>query len=113
MKFGNILNIALDRNNMSAAKLSKMLHVSDKTVYRWINNSNEPDFETICNICKILHIDLTQILKIEDEVGLIMIAQNSDEYNMLNDFRSLSKKQRKLYIQSTKLTIELLKDNNE
>lgn len=108
MKFGNILDIALTKNNLSVSEVAAQLFVSKKTIYRWLKNENEPDFETICKLCVLLKIDLTEILAIVDSVPIISIAQDADEDHLLATFRSLTKEQKKFFIKNNKLIVEIL-----
>lgn len=115
MKFGNILNIALNKENITILELANKLHVTDRTVYRWLDNKNEPDFDTLCKICNILNIDFGDIVKIQDidKNQIINIAQDSNENFILDEYRKLDKKQRKLYMKNFITIMNIFKLEND
>lgn len=102
MNFGNILSIALKNKNVSVPVLANELHVVDRTVYRWIENKNEPDIETLCKICVFLDINFNDIIGIHDinKNTIINVAQDPNEIYILNEYRKLNKKQKKLYMKN-------------
>ncbi|MCC2831833.1 helix-turn-helix transcriptional regulator [[Clostridium] innocuum] len=110
MKFGNVLDIALDKNDLSVSQLASELNVTDRTVYRWLGNTNEPDFDTLCKICMILDIDFNEIIKIkhEEKTNIINIVQDKQECYLLELYRDLNNKQKKLYLKNAKLFAEAL-----
>lgn len=115
MKFGNILNIALDKNNVSVSSLAKKLNVSDRTIYRWLKNTNEPDFETLCRISIILNIDFHDIIEIsnDNKTEILNIAQDKDECYLLQAYRGLDIRQKKLYLKNARLFMEALNINKK
>lgn len=110
MKLGNILRIAIDQSNYTVAKLAKKLNVTDRTVYRWLNNTNEPDFEMLCKICMMLNIDFNDIIKINNDtkIDMIHMAENIEELELLRTYRELDPSQKKLFNKNIKFFLELL-----
>lgn len=110
MKLGNILRIAIDQSNYTVAKLAKKLDVTDRTVYRWLNNTNEPDFEMLCKLCMVLNIDFNDIIKINNntKVEMIHMAQNIEELELLQAYRELDTSQKKLFKKNMKIFLELI-----
>lgn len=60
------LNEALKKNNMSQYALSKKLSIARQNVSRWCLGINEPDFETMLKICKILEVTPNYLFGYED-----------------------------------------------
>lgn len=53
VKFADNLKQLLEANSMKQKELAEKLGTTQQTVSRWINKTNQPDFETLFEICKI------------------------------------------------------------
>ena len=52
--------------HMSQEKLAKALNTTQATVSRWASGENEPDFQTLLQICQILNVTPNELLGWED-----------------------------------------------
>ncbi len=54
-KFAENLRIALKSNNLTQKELADKLGTTQQTVSRWLLGINEPDFNTLIEICIYLN----------------------------------------------------------
>ena len=54
LKFSENLKIEMKNCNISQEKLAKALKTTQATVSRWTSGINQPDFETLFELCEIL-----------------------------------------------------------
>lgn len=54
-KFAENLRIALKSNNLTQKELANKLGTTQQTVSRWLLGINEPDFNTLIEICIYLN----------------------------------------------------------
>lgn len=73
MKFGNILKLAMDKQGVTVQEIAMKFCVVERTAYRWYVGDAEPDFERICELSKMMHIDLNQFADIIPDKDLINV----------------------------------------
>lgn len=62
MKFADNLRTEMVNRQMPQAQLALELKTTQQTVSRWVLGVNQPDFETLFKICKILDTDPNELL---------------------------------------------------
>ena len=62
MKFSTILKMEMEQNHLLQKQLAEKLGTTQQTVSRWIKGVNQPDFETLFAICKILDLTPNELL---------------------------------------------------
>lgn len=68
MKLGGILKQAMLSNSLSVKDLAKLVDVPEPNMYKYLNNSVNPDLKTMIKLCNALHIDLSNALQVSDDV---------------------------------------------
>lgn len=66
MNFSNELCNLMKSLNVTQTALAKQLGTTQQTVSRWLKGINQPDFEMLFEICKILDTTPNEILGWED-----------------------------------------------
>ena len=66
MNFAKNLTSELKVNNISQEKFARELQTTQATISRWCAGVNEPDYETLFEICKILKTSPNVLLGWED-----------------------------------------------
>lgn len=66
MNFSKNLKSEMKSAHMSQEKLAKALNTTQATVSRWASGENEPDFQTLLQICQILNVTPNELLGWED-----------------------------------------------
>ena len=62
MKFSKNLKTELSLRGMTQENLANALGTTQATVSRWIKGVNQPDFETLFSICRILEVTPNDLL---------------------------------------------------
>ncbi len=62
MKFSKNLKTEMSLRGMTQEKLANALGTTQATVSRWIKGVNQPDFETLFSICRILEVTPNDLL---------------------------------------------------
>ena len=66
MNFSNELCNLMKSLNVTQTALAKQLGTTQQTISRWLKGINQPDFEMLFEICKILDTTPNEILGWED-----------------------------------------------
>ena len=66
LSFPENLKSEMKSAHMSQEKLAKALNTTQATVSRWASGENEPDFQTLLQICQILNVTPNELLGWED-----------------------------------------------
>lgn len=66
MNFSNELCNLMKSLNVTQTAFAKQLGTTQQTVSRWLKGINQPDFEMLFEICKILDTTPNEILGWED-----------------------------------------------
>ena len=66
MNFSNELYNLMKSLGVTQTALAKKLGTTQQTVSRWLNGINQPDFQTLFEICRILDTTPNEILGWED-----------------------------------------------
>ncbi len=66
MNFSNELQRLMKDNNYTQTALAEKMRTSQATINRWLKGINQPDFETLFLLCKILDTTPNEILGWDD-----------------------------------------------
>ena len=66
MRFSNELQALMKQCGVTQTALAVQLRTTQATVNRWVKGINQPDFEMLFEICKILDTTPNEILGWED-----------------------------------------------
>ena len=100
MKFGNILKLAMDKQGVTVQEIAMKFCVVERTAYRWYVGDAEPDFERICELSKMMHIDLNQFADIIPDKDLINVIEDSKELEILQTYRSIKHEEQKDFLKA-------------
>ena len=102
MNFGDVLRSLLEERNISQKKLAIDLNIAPSTIGGYVQNSSEPDFETLKRLAK--YFDVTTDYLLDYRSGK---ADTHEEDDLLRIFRSLSVEQKELYLEQGKVFVRL------
>lgn len=102
MTFGDILRELINTKHITQKQLAIDLNIAASTLGNYIQNSREPDFETLRNIAKYFHVTVDYLLDYRSEK-----ANSRMEDELLTIFRSLTLQQQKLYLEQGKAFLKI------
>ncbi len=102
MNFGDGLRTLLEERNITQKQLAADLNIAPSTIGGYVQNSSEPDFETLKRLARYFDISADYLL--DYRFGKAATRQEDD---LLRVFRSLSAEQRELYLEQGKVFIRL------
>ena len=100
MKFGETLRNLMDERDLSQKQLAIELKITQSTLGGYVQDTREPDFETLKMFAKYFNVSTDYLLNFQ--LGKVN-TQNENE--ILRIVRSLSKEQQELYIEQGKAFI--------
>ena len=62
----NRLKVVLAEKKRTNKWLSEQLNVTPSTVSKWCTNTSQPDLENLMKIAKLLDVELTDLVRLED-----------------------------------------------
>ena len=82
---GQRMRNAMDARGFSEASIASRLGVHKSTYNNWLNDRSEPKFETLLEFCEIVGIDVSDIIRREDDSPLNMTLEpENDEFVKIN-----------------------------
>lgn len=102
MRFGDILRNLIDERDMTQKQLATELKISPSTLGGYIQNTREPDFETLKLFAKFFDVSIDYLLSYDSNN-----EYSTDELELLRVFRSLTSKQQKIYLEQGKAFIKI------
>ena len=102
MNFGDVLRSLLEERNITQKKLAIDLNIAPSTIGGYVQNSSEPDSETLKRLAK--YFDVTTDYLLDYRSGK---ADTHEEDDLLRIFRSLSVEQKELYLEQGKVFVRL------
>ena len=102
MNFGDGLRALLEERNTTQKQLANDLNIAPSTIGGYVQNSSEPDFETLKRLAKYFDVSTDYLL--DYRFGKTATHQEDD---LLRIFRSLSPEQRELYLEQGKVFIRI------
>ena len=97
MKFGNILKILIEENNITQKNLAAKLNIAPSTISSYVQNMREPDFDTLKKIAVYFDVSLDYLLGMP-----LKSMDESNEIELLRIFRSMTDEQREIFIEQGK-----------
>lgn len=106
INFGETLQKALDRRNLSQVKAANMLHISPQAISSYIRNKRFPDIETFRYILETFQLDANNVLHIK----LVQPREclTEIEQRMLHVFREIDFTKQELFISILKIIVQHL-----
>jgi len=100
MKFGDELRALLEERDITQKQLANDLNIAASTIGGYVQNSSEPDFETLKRLAK--YFDVSTDFLLDFRAGNAATHQEDD---LLRIFRSLSAEQRDICIEQCKVFV--------
>lgn len=107
MSFGDILRELLNDRDITQKQLAMSLNIAASTLGNYIQNSREPDFETLKRLADFFDVSVDYLLSHPSKK-----ADNIAEGELLYIFRSLTPEQQKIYIEQGKAIVKLNNKRN-
>lgn len=104
MKFGEILRNLLEDRDMTQKQLAADLNIAPSTLGNYVQNTREPDFETLKRIADYFDITPDYLLDYHSD----KIRSNSED-ELLRIFRALNTDQQQLYLEQGKAFFKIYK----
>ena len=102
MNFGDVLRALLEERGITQKRLASDLNIAPSTIGGYVQNSSEPDFETLKQIAKYFGASIDYLL--DYRVGETATHQEDE---LLRIFRSLSNSERDICIEQCKVFVRL------
>lgn len=107
MKFGDILRNLINDREITQRQLAADLNIAPSTLGNYIQDSREPDFQTLKDIAKYFNVTVDYL--IDNRAPYI---KNRNEEEILRIFRSLTPEQQELYLEQGKAFIKINSKEN-
>ena len=102
MKFGDILRNLINDREITQRQLAADLNIAPSTLGNYIQDSREPDFQTLKDIANYLNVTVDYLI---DNRSPYTKSRNEEE--LLRIFRSLSSEQQALYLEQGKAFLKI------
>jgi len=102
MAFGDVLRSLLCDRDMTQKELAAKLNIAASTVGNYIQNSREPDFETLKQIAD--HFDVSVDYLLEHPFNNV---NSVDEEHLLCIYRAMMPEQREMFTEQGKAIVRL------
>ena len=102
MKFGDILRGLLEEINTTQKQLAVDLNIAPSTIGGYVQNSSEPDFETLKRLARYFNVSTDYLLGYHSGK-----ANTHQEDELLHVFRSLPLEQRNICIEQCKVFLRM------
>lgn len=104
MSFGNILRELINAQGITQKQLALNLNIAASTLGNYIQDSREPDFETLKRMADYFDVSVDYLLSHHSKK-----ASNFTEDELLHILRSLTPEQQEIYIELGKAIMRLNK----
>ena len=104
MNFGDKLRALIDEQGITQKEVASQLNIAPSTMGSYVQNTREPDFETLKRLAKYFGTSTDYLL--DYRTGRTATHQEDE---ILRIFRSLTTEQQELYIEQGKAFIKLAK----
>ena len=102
MDFGDILRTLLEEQDITQKQFALDLNIAPSTIGGYVQNSSEPDFETLKRIAQYFNVSIDYLL--DYRTGKTATHQEDE---LLRVFRSLSAEQRDVCLEQCKVFVRL------
>lgn len=108
MKFGDKLRILIEEQGVTQKELANKLNISPSTLGNYIQNTREPDFDTLKLFSAYFTVSIDYLLdyRFEDSISACQSDCNHAEDELLRIFRSLTDNQKEIYLEQGKAFIK-------
>ena len=102
MAFGDVLRNLISDRGITQKELATVLNIASSTLGNYIQNSREPDFETLKRIADYFSVSVDYLLEHTSE-GI----DGVDEELLLCLFRSMTGEQKEIFLEQGKTVIKV------
>lgn len=102
MDFGTILRNLIDEKGITQKELALQFNIAPSTVSSYVQNTREPDFETLKLFAKYFEVSTDYLLNYYTDN-----IENEKENELIRIFRTLSSSQQDLYIEQGKAFLRI------
>ncbi len=102
MRFGDILRNLINDRNITQKQLASDLNIAPSTLGNYIQDSREPDFQTLKDIAGYFNVTVDYLIDNRSPY-----TQSRNEEEILRIFRSLSPEQQDLYLEQGKAFLKI------
>jgi Predicted transcriptional regulators len=102
MNFGDRLRALIDERDITQKEVASQLNIAPSTMGSYVQNTREPDFETLKQLAKYFAVSTDYLLGCYSGK-----AGSNQEDDLLRIFRSLSEEQREICIEQCKVFVRL------
>lgn len=103
MNFGDKLRILIEDKDMTQKELAAQLNIAPSTVSSYVQNTREPDFETLKKTADYFQVTTDYLLGYKSNHS----KTTSQEDDLLRVFRQLSDEQKDICIEQCKAFIKI------
>ena len=107
MEFGDILRKLIEERDLTQKQVANDLSIAPSTIGGYVQNSSEPDFNTIKALARYFNVSIDYLL--DFRTGKTKTHQEDE---LMNIFRSLTSQQKDLYIEQGKAFYKINKKDN-
>lgn len=108
MTFGDILRNLLDERGITQKNLAFDLSIAPSTIGGYVQNTSEPDFNTLKVLARYFNVSTDYLLDFE-----IVESSTRSEKELLRIFRTLTNEQQALFIEQGKAFIRVYQKERE
>ena len=102
MNFGDVLRTLLDERDKTQKQLAADLNSAPSTIGGYVQNTSEPDFETLKRLAEYFGVSIDYLLDYRSDKAI-----TREEDDLLRIFRSLSKEQQRVYLEQGKVFLKI------
>ena len=102
MNFGDTLRVLLDERDMTQKQLATELNIAPSTIGGYVQNSSQPDFDTLKRLAKYFKVSTDYLLGVHTS-----ITSTRKEDEMLRIFRTMTAEQQDICIEQSKVVVRL------
>lgn len=102
MSFGDNLRTLIEERNLTQKELAKRLNIAPSTMGSYVQNTREPDFNTLKLLAKYFDVSTDYLLDYPSNQ-----TKNHQEDDLLRIFRSLSSTQKDICIEQCKAFVKI------
>lgn len=102
MSFGDNLRTLIEERNLTQKELAKQLNIAPSTMGSYVQNTREPDFNTLKLLAKYFDVTTDYLLDFNSNQTV-----SHQEDDLLRIFRSLSSTQKDICIEQCKAFVKI------
>lgn len=108
MSFGDNLRTLIEERNLTQKELAKQLNLAPSTMGSYVQNTREPDFNTLKMIADYFGVSTDYLLDFNSNQTI-----SPQENDLLRIFRSLSSAQKDICLEQCKVFVKINYRNKE